>query len=195
MLVAWETPRATPSLPYSVCEELEEFDWSQEFWSSVCPILYKISQVEEDIWYSTGTIQDLLYENALLQNVEFEWGSYSRPVQITPAIFGRDVKQPAIKTAKVVEVFEENTDDIDHVEYERCTVIHKSYQIERVEVRECQVEKNYIYKNTKYFCRTCSLDICNACFTTECSAHHLQWLGVATFNCYCPQHKSDPKCL
>ena len=137
VLVAWETPKAIPSLPYSVCEELEEFDLDQEFWSSVCPILYKISEVEVEVWYSTATIQDLIYENALLQNVEFEWGTYSRPVQITPTICGRDVKQPAIKTAKVVEVFEENTDDIDHVKYERCTVIHKSYQIERMETREC----------------------------------------------------------
>ena len=31
---------------YDVFEELEEFDWSQEFWTSVCPILYKISEVE-----------------------------------------------------------------------------------------------------------------------------------------------------
>ena len=29
VLVAWETPKLIPSLPYSVCEELEEVDWSK----------------------------------------------------------------------------------------------------------------------------------------------------------------------
>ena len=66
VLVAWETPKAIPSLPYSNCEEVEEFDWSNAFWS-VCPIRYKISEISVEIWDSNGTIADLIYENALLQ--------------------------------------------------------------------------------------------------------------------------------
>ena len=195
LMIAWETPKLIASLPYSNCEELEEFDWSNEFWTKICPIKYKTAETEDQVWYSNGTIEDLVYENALLQNVEFEWGTFSRAVQVRPTLRGKDIDPPVIKTAKIIKVFNENLKDIAEVVYENCTVIPKTYLVQRVDIRTCQVEQNFIYKNTKYFCRSCSFDICNDCFTNCCSAHDVQWLGIATFNCLSPHHKPDPKCL
>ena len=44
-------------------------------------------------------------------------------------------------------------------------------------------------KQTRYFCRNCKADICNACFSTVCSAHNVQFLGAAYFHCKSPFHK------
>ena len=192
ILVAWETPKQIPNLPYSICEEIEDIDWCNDFWISVCPIRHRIPEISIEIWESNGMISDLVYENALLQNVEFEWGTYSRPVHIRPIVLGRDIKAPVIKTAKITEVVFENAEDIDPVEIAKCNIIRKlSIHVEDVDIRKCAEEKNFIYKNTKFFCRTCSFDICNDCFITECSNHDVQWLGVATFNCYSPEHKTE----
>ena len=195
LFVVWESPKQIPDLPYGNCEELEEFDWSSEIWTSICRIHFRVSGVEDDIWYSTGTIEDLVYENALLQNVEFEWGTFSRPVQITPTICGKDIAPPVIKTAEVIKVNVENTKEIESVIYGKSRILHKSYIVREVVIMECQVEKNFIYKNTKFFCRTCGFEICNECFISECSAHDVQWLGIATFQCFSPEHKENPKNL
>jgi len=44
-------------------------------------------------------------------------------------------------------------------------------------------------KQTKYFCRQCKVDICNACFSTVCSGHTVQWIGSACFHCASPSHR------
>ena len=44
-------------------------------------------------------------------------------------------------------------------------------------------------KQTKYFCKKCKADVCNACFTTVCSAHNVQFIGTAMFHCESPFHK------
>jgi len=44
-------------------------------------------------------------------------------------------------------------------------------------------------KQVKYFCKKCNLDICNACFSTVCSSHMVQWIGSAFFHCQSPHHK------
>ena len=44
-------------------------------------------------------------------------------------------------------------------------------------------------KQTRYFCKTCKADICNACFSSVCSAHNVQFLGAGYFHCKSPFHK------
>jgi len=60
----------------------------------------------------------------------------------------------------------------------------------RVPVPEPEVRKVFelrvpapVLKQTKYFCKTCSLTICNSCFTRGCSAHNVDWMGQAKFAC------------
>jgi len=44
-------------------------------------------------------------------------------------------------------------------------------------------------KHTRYFCRTCRLDICNPCFMkTKCAGHNIQYLGSSRFYCESPFH-------
>jgi len=40
-----------------------------------------------------------------------------------------------------------------------------------------------VLKQTKYFCSTCMLTICNSCFTKKCSSHKVDWMGQAKFGC------------
>jgi hypothetical protein len=44
-------------------------------------------------------------------------------------------------------------------------------------------------KQTRYFCKNCKADICNACFSSVCSAHNVQFLGAGYFHCKSPFHK------
>jgi len=44
-------------------------------------------------------------------------------------------------------------------------------------------------KQTKYFCKKCKTDVCNACFTTVCSSHNVQFIGTSKFHCESPFHK------
>jgi len=45
-------------------------------------------------------------------------------------------------------------------------------------------------RQTKFFCRTCKRDICNACFTSSvCAKHSVQWIGSAKFHCSSPYHQ------
>ena len=38
-------------------------------------------------------------------------------------------------------------------------------------------------KQTRYFCKTCNTDVCNACVSTSCSSHIVQFLGSGYFHC------------
>merc|ERR1712013_303131 len=51
------------------------------------------------------------------------------------------------------------------------------------------VEADAQNPSLKYFCKKCNLDICNACFSTVCSSHMVQWIGSAFFHCQSPHHK------
>ena len=44
-------------------------------------------------------------------------------------------------------------------------------------------------KQTRYFCKTCLKDVCNACFSSVCGSHNVQFLGAAYFHCQSPFHK------
>ena len=44
-------------------------------------------------------------------------------------------------------------------------------------------------KQARYYCKTCKADVCNACFSSTCSAHNVQFLGSAYFHCASPYHK------
>ncbi|XP_023346508.1 uncharacterized protein LOC111715423 isoform X2 [Eurytemora carolleeae] len=43
-------------------------------------------------------------------------------------------------------------------------------------------------KQTKFYCKQCKTDICNACFTSFCAGHNVQWIGQATFLCQARLH-------
>ena len=44
-------------------------------------------------------------------------------------------------------------------------------------------------KQTRYYCKTCGANVCNACFTTRCGTHNVQFLGSAYFHCQSSFHK------
>lgn len=44
-------------------------------------------------------------------------------------------------------------------------------------------------KQTRYFCKTCNVNVCNVCFTSTCGAHNVQFLGSSYFHCQSPFHK------
>ena len=50
-------------------------------------------------------------------------------------------------------------------------------------------------KQTKYFCKKCNKDICTECFKTVCSAHNVQFIGTAKFQCESPFHKINHECI
>ena len=55
-------------------------------------VKYQISKTENEISGTEMDITALVYEHALLQNVEFEWGTWARPVKTRPQVCGRDLK-------------------------------------------------------------------------------------------------------
>ena len=45
-------------------------------------------------------------------------------------------------------------------------------------------------KQTQYFCRKCSLDLCNSCFLFTCSSHNVLFLGSSHFVCQSVKHST-----
>jgi len=159
---------------------------------------YKVCEEEPEVWGLETMIPDLVYEHALLQNVEFEWGTWSRPVQLRPDVRGREEQHIQEKKAEVLDIVYETTKTFPAVTFEKCTVVvlEPAKLALRVfpNLNECKYKKeeefpNYIYKNSKYYCKRCNEYICNSCFTTECIDHDVQWMGNATFRCESPCHK------
>jgi len=159
---------------------------------------YKLCEEEPEVWGLEFIIPDLVYEHALLQNVEFEWGTWSRPVQLRPDVKGREEEHIQVKKAEVIDIFYETTKTFPAVTFDKCTVVfpEPAKLARRVfpNLKECKYKKeeefpNYIYKNSKYYCKRCNEYICNTCFTTECIDHDVQWMGNATFRCESPGHK------
>merc|ERR1711915_201380 len=105
---------------------------------------------------------------------------------------GKVIKPLAIKKADVIDVIEETIATLDPILLVVCEIAEgmKPSRVitTEVSVKKCEKEKNFIYKNSKYFCRSCNIDICNDCFTSGCSAHDVQWLGSSSFSCLSPQH-------
>ena len=45
------------------------------------PVQFRISETRPECWGLEAEIADVVYEHALLQNVDFEWGTWARPVR------------------------------------------------------------------------------------------------------------------
>jgi len=62
-------------------------------------------------------------------------------------------------------------------------------RVTRTEVREeCNVRTKKP-KHPKYFCRSCSIDICKTCLQSGCVTHDVQWIGNQIFSCKSPHHR------
>ena len=44
-------------------------------------------------------------------------------------------------------------------------------------------------KQTRYFCKTCNVNVCNVCVSSSCGAHNVQFLGSGYFHCQSSKHK------
>jgi len=156
-------------------------------------IKYKILEEQQVVFGLEIEIPEIEYEHALVQDVKFEYGSWGRSVRIKPDVRGQEVEQQKVKFAEKIEVVFEVVQPFHTVNFERCKIIQKDFvRTLYLEVKECKKEKgspNIIYKNSKFYCKSCNEHICNACFTTECMDHNVQWLGNATFRCESTYHK------
>jgi len=57
-------------------------------------------------------------------------------------------------------------------------------------IREPFIEKKVgPPKQTRYFCKTCNVNVCNVCVSSTCGAHNVQFLGSGYFHCQSPHHK------
>jgi len=161
-------------------------------------IKYKVSEEESSVWGVERSIPEVVYEHALLQNVEFEWGTWARPVKIKPDVRGKEVGPQELKTADVTEVVFEEANCFPALIFSNCTSIEPAkVRTMLVKVRDCKEQKkneeadlpNLIFKKPKFYCKTCEAYICNNCFTSDCMDHVVQWLGNATFRCEAVRHE------
>ena len=103
----------------------------------------------------------------------------------------------AVSTAKQ-NIFEQPTEFVEvipAVDYQTCSLLRggqnpalRVASMAVVPILECEVEAKSA-KNTKYFCITCNLTVCNSCFTVSCLAHKVQWIPYSpNFTCLSLQH-------
>ena len=112
---------------------------------------------------------------------------------------GKDIKMPKVTISKVKQnIFEQPTECvgvIPSVEYQACSIIRAGYNpslrvasVAVVPILECELEAKSA-KNTKYFCITCNLTVCNSCFSVSCLAHKVQWIPYSpNFTCLSLHH-------
>ena len=111
-----------------------------------------------------------------------------------PDVRGRDVGVPKLKEAKIETIRLEVTEPLSISNISCVAELllpqhHRAFSLSP-EIREDKDDNsNMIYKNTKYYCKQCDFYICNACLTTQCFKHDVQWIGNSTFICECPKHK------
>ena len=107
---------------------------------------------------------------------------------------GKDVGTPKLKEAKIETIRLEETEPLS-ISTISCQAVIQITKLQRAssltpELREDKDDNcRMIYKNTKYYCKQCDFYICNACLTSQCFKHDVQWIGNSTFICECPKHK------
>ena len=102
-----------------------------------------------------------------------------------------------VSTAKqnTFEQLTEFVEVIPEVDYQTCSLLRggqnpalRVASMAVVPILECEVEAKSA-KNTKYFCITCNLTVCNSCFTVSCLAHKVQWIPYSpNFTCLALHH-------
>ena len=116
-----------------------------------------------------------------------------------PDVRGKDIKMPKITVSTVKQnIFEQPTEFagvIPAVDYQTCSLIRAGHNpalrvasVTVVPTLECELEAKSA-KNTKYFCITCNLTVCNSCFSVSCLAHKVQWIPYSpNFTCLSLHH-------
>ena len=77
--VAWEQSKLTSRILYQEAEQLDEWsDWSREI---AALLHYRTpTSLTEVFWCGAPAIPRLEFQHAVIQTVEFEWGTHGRPV-------------------------------------------------------------------------------------------------------------------
>ena len=78
--VAWEQGKDIPRLPYKEPEVIHETELDNFLRPFLKPVIkHKVS--EEQFWCCEGHIEEIKFEHATVQNVDFEWGTFGRAVR------------------------------------------------------------------------------------------------------------------
>jgi len=89
-----------------------------------------------------------------------------------------------------LEVIFEQVDTITGGVEGRCRLVVETFSGNCATVTLVQAQrrevKRQIAKNSKYFCKHCTADICNVCFKLNCISHDVQYMGVKWFRCRSP---------
>merc|ERR1711973_1038805 len=207
--IAWEQGKEISKLGFRECKAIQDTELDRKLKTV---IHYKISEQQDDFWWSEEVIEEIVFEHATIHNVEFEWGTFGRAYRFKADVRGKDLKLGKVHKAEVGVLYDisEETQPLtvwNNSHLCQASVILSDRHIVRKEtrqVKECPQEKefspetqiimkddisNIIYKNTKYFCKKCDIYICNACFSNDCMNHDVQWIGNATFACESIYHK------
>jgi len=65
----------------------------------------------------------------------------------------------------------------------------KRNEVEEKPKKEFTVRNVRPAKQTRYYCKKCTIDVCNLCFTKTCTGHAVQFLGQSKFVCESPYHQ------
>lgn len=78
-----------------------------------------------------------------------------------------------------------NSVNFDNVE----PVVNRRIRVTATEVREEFNVRTKNRKHPKYFCKSCSKEICKDCLQSRCNSHNVHWLGNQNFNCDSSSHR------
>ena len=72
---------------------------------------------------------------------------------------------------------------------EKCNILKDCHEghvkVSKAEILEV---KNILRRNPKYFCLSCSTELCKDCFSSACITHEVLWVGNRLFRCSSPYH-------
>jgi len=94
--------------------------------------------------------------------------------------------------SSLIEAIEESleeTGNIPSLVTEKVNILYDSVKrqvkVNKIEIREL---KNILEMNPKYFCVSCTTDLCKDCFSSACITHNVLWVGNRFFRCSSPYH-------
>ena len=125
------------------------------------------------VWENADDIQDDEKENVeehIVNRVVIEFNNY-------------------LIAAFTIDISFEFADIIPSIIPEKC-IIHNGYDQRQVKVSkaESRETKTILRRNPKYFCLSCTTDLCKDCFNSACISHNVLWVGNRLFRCSSPYH-------